>query len=130
MAKSNILGSVLSTAILFIIIYLVYNYCIRTPHTTLFLNISAAEARARRFGLIIDARTLSERELLGYYPNSIILNRLEEQNPLDIPKNTWILVYSNGYSDHRARITSEILYKKGYKNVRHISETYLSLMPK
>ncbi|NBY40130.1 MAG: rhodanese-like domain-containing protein, partial [Flavobacteriia bacterium] len=96
------------------------------------LKISVVEARSRRFGLIIDVRTALERELLGYYPNSIpfSLDKLAQQVPLDMPnKNTWILVYSNGRSDKKAEIAAETLYRKGYKNVRYIDESYLSLMP-
>jgi hypothetical protein len=44
-------------------------------------------------------------------------------------KNAWILVYSNGKSDKKALIAAETLYRKGYKNVRYIDESYLSLMP-
>ncbi len=94
------------------------------------LKISVAEAKARRFGLIIDVRTPKERELLGYYPESIpiSLKQLEQQVPLDISsKNTGILVYSN--EDNRAQKAAETLYTMGYKNVRFITETYLRLMP-
>ena len=94
------------------------------------LKISVSEARSRRFGMIFDARTLKERDVLGYYPNSIPISaqRLQQEVPLDISsKNTWILVYSN--NDNRAVVAAEILYKMGYKNVRYIKETYLSLMP-
>ena len=85
------------------------------------LKISVGEARARRFGLIIDVRTPKERELLGYYPNSIPV----ELNT-NIPKNTWILVYSG---DNRAANAAEALHKLGYINVRYITESYNKLMP-
>jgi hypothetical protein len=128
---SNIIGPILSIAIVSVIIYLVYSNTIQTP-SELSLKISVAEARSRRFGLIIDVRTALERELLGYYPNSIpfVLDKLAQQVPLDMPnKNAWILVYSNGKSDKKAVIAAETLYRKGYKNVRYIDESYLSLMP-
>lgn len=84
------------------------------------LKINVSEARSRRFGMIFDARTLKERDL-GYYPNSI---------PVDlntnIPKNTWILVYSG---DNRALNAAEALHKLGYVNVRYITESYIKLMP-
>ena len=35
--------------------------------------ISPQEAKARRFGLILDVRTQRERELYGYYPNSVVI---------------------------------------------------------
>lgn len=94
------------------------------------LRISVIEARARRFGLIIDVRTEKERSQLGYYPNSIpiSIDQIKQEVPLDITnKNSWILVYSNG--DSRAKVAAEILYSKGYNNVRYITETYYSLMP-
>ena len=130
MAKRNIIGPVLSITVISVIVYLVYSNTIQT-HSELSLKISVAEARSRRFGLIIDVRTALEREL-GYYPNSIpfSLDKLSQQVPLDMPnKNAWILVYSNGRSDKKAVIAAETLYRKGYKNVRYIDESYLSLMP-
>ena len=127
----NITGLILSIAIIGVIVYLVYFNTKQSP-SELSLKISVAEAKSRRFGLIIDVRTALERELLGYYPNSIpfSLDKLSQQVPLDMPnKNAWILVYSNGRSDKKAEIAAETLYKKGYKNVRYIDESYLSLMP-
>lgn len=94
------------------------------------LKISVNEARAKRFGLIIDVRTPKERELLGFYPDSIpiSINILQREVPLDISnKLTQILVYSNG--DDRARIGAEMLYKAGYVNARYISQPYDVLMP-
>ena len=133
MAKRNIIGPILSIVVVAVIIYLFYsNTAISNKKSESSLKISVAEARSRRFGLIIDVRTALERELLGYYPNSIpfSLNKLAQEVPLDIPnKNAWILVYSNGRSDKKAVIAAETLYKKGYKNVRYIDESYLSLMP-
>ena len=131
MAKRNIIGPILSITVIAVIVYLVYSNTIQT-HSELSLKISVTEARSRRFSLIIDVRTALERELLGYYPNSIpfSLDKLSQQVPLDMPnKNAWILVYSNGRSDKKAEIAAETLYRKGYKNVRYIDESYLSLMP-
>jgi rhodanese-related sulfurtransferase len=129
MAKTFRVGPILTILVLAVIIYAVYMSSV--PHTSgPLLQIGVPEAKARRFGLIIDVRTPKERELLGYYPNSIPIppQMLEQQVPLDISsKNTWILVYSNG--DNRAKLAAETLYKMGYKNVRYITETYLSLMP-
>ena len=127
----NIIGPVLSIVVISIIVYLVYSNTIQNP-SEISLKISVAEARSRRFGLIIDVRTPVEREQLGYYPNSIpfSLDKLSQQVPIDMPnKNAWILVYSNGRSDKKAVIAAETLYRKGYKNVRYIDESYLSLMP-
>ena len=131
MARSNIIGPVLSIVVISVIVYLVYSNTSQTTSERS-LRISVAEARSRRFGLIIDVRTAIDRELLGYYPNSIpfSLDKLSQQVPLDMPnKNAWILVYSNGRSDKKTVIAAETLYRKGYKNVRYIDESYLSLMP-
>ena len=129
----NIIGPILSIAVITVIVYLVYsNTTFTNKKSELSLKISVAEARSRRFGLIIDVRTVLDRELLGYYPNSIpySLDKLAQEVPLDMPnKNAWILVYSNGRSDKKAVIAAETLYRKGYKNVRYIDESYLSLMP-
>lgn len=94
------------------------------------LALSIPEARARRFGLIIDVRSPKEREELGFYPNSIpiSLERLQKEVPMDISsKDTSILVYSNG--DYRANKAANILYNMGYHKVRYISKPYLALMP-
>ena len=69
------------------------------------LLISTDEARAKRFGLIIDVRSPKEREELGYYPNSIpiAIDQLGTEVPFLISsKKTDILVYSNG--DNRAKV--------------------------
>lgn len=110
--------------ILAITVYLLYSYT--RPIYQPSLNISIEEARSRRFGLIIDVRTLNEREQLGYYPNSIPMTIESLKAPFDISnKSTWILVYSGD----RAVKAAEILYNMGYKNVRYITESYLRLMP-
>jgi rhodanese-related sulfurtransferase len=130
MAKSNSLGYVLTIAIFIIVVFVIYNLMEESQNKTPYLEIGVPEARSRRFGLIIDVRTPKERELLGYYPNSIPIQiqHLGKQVPYDISnKNTWILVYSN--ADDRAKIGANILYKLGYPNVRYINESYLSLLP-
>jgi len=118
---------------LFVVIVLLIVVLIVEPLKTVAassLQIGIPEAKARRFGLIIDVRTPEQRSYLGYYPNSIpiSLEKLKSEVPLDISnKKTWILVYSNG--DQKAQIAAEKLFKQGYPNVRYIQETYLSLMP-
>jgi phage shock protein E len=129
MAKSFRVGPILTILVLVVIIYTVYVNSIDDQAQPL-LKIGIPEAKSRRFGLIIDVRTPKEREQLGYYPNSIPISvqTLEQQVPLDIAnKNTWILVYCN--SGQRSKQAAEILYRMGYKNVRYITESYLSLMP-
>ena len=107
-----------------VFIYLIYLYYISPIHYENTLKISVKEARSRRFGLVIDVRTLDEREKLGYYPNSILLEKITD--PLEVSKNMWILVYSG---DNRAAVAAETLYRMGYKNVKYITESYLRLMP-
>jgi rhodanese-related sulfurtransferase len=123
-------GTVLSIAVIIVIIFVIYNVTEKSNKVGPQLKIDIPEAKARRFGLIIDLRTPKERSTLGYYPNSIpiSIDKLQTEVPLDISsKNTWILVYSNG--DSRAQMGAEILYRMGYSNVRYITQTYLSLMP-
>lgn len=124
------LATVLVVLIIVGVIYLAYSSIQNSKNGVPVLKISVGEAKARRFGLIIDVRTPKERDTLGYYPNSIPISmeRIGKEVPLDISnKNAWILVYSNG--DNRAAVAAQILYKMGYNNVRYIKETYLSLMP-
>ena len=128
MAKK--LGTVLSIAVFIVIIFVIYNVTHKSNKVGPQLRIDVSEAKSRRFGLIIDVRTPKERDTLGFYPNSIpiSIDKLQTEVPLDISsKNTWILVYSNG--DSRAQMGAEMLYRMGYKNVRYINQTYLSLMP-
>lgn len=115
-----------------VVLVAAFVYFQMTPHKASALRISVAEARARRFGLIVDVRTPRQRDLLGYYPNSIPISaeRLKNEVPLDISnKNTWILVYGAGPGDDTARLAAETLYRMGYPNTRYITENYLSLMP-
>lgn len=127
------LGPILTILIVAGILYLTYSTTFMPSNTKPVdspLRITVAEARARRFGLIIDVRTPKERELLGFYPESIpiSIDQLSSQVPMDISnKKTWILIYSNG--DDRAPKAAEILYRMGYTNVRYIKEQYLTLLP-
>ena len=103
---------------------------IYTRHPKHSLRISVKEARAKRFGLIVDVRTHKERNLLGFYPLSIpiSIHSLRSELPLDISnKRTPILVYSNG--DSRAAEAASIIYQMGYHDVSYIDKPYLALMP-
>jgi rhodanese-related sulfurtransferase len=94
------------------------------------LRISIELAKAKRFGLIVDVRSLKERATLGFYPLSIPISiqALRNELPLDISnKQTPILVYSNG--DSRAAEAAAIIYQMGYRNVSYIDQPYLALMP-
>jgi len=124
-----------TTSILFFVVLVLLVIIVTDPFKVMSKKVSplligTGEAKARRFGLIIDVRTPEQRQVLGYYPNSIpiSLEKLDMEVPLDISnKNTWILVYSNG--DEKAQYAAEKLYIAGYPNVRYIQGTYLSLMP-
>lgn len=122
----------ISLVIVILLVAVAYYYIVPSPHRASPLRISVEEARDRRFGLIVDLRTPSQRDRLGYYPNSIpiSLDRLGIEVPMDISnKNTWILVYGEGGNDVRPHLAAETLYKMGYPHVRFITESYLSLMP-
>lgn len=130
MIKTAYINLVLAIIGIITIIYLVYFYHFDNQKTSPLLKISVGEAKSRRFGLIIDGRTEKEREELGYYPNSIPISteRVKQEVPLLIPnKNTWILIYCN--TGNNSSNAAQVLYRMGYKNVRYINETYLSLMP-
>ena len=57
MAKSNQLGSVLTIAVLVLLVYLGYTYYSSPTHKESSLRIRVGVAKARRFGLFIDVRT-------------------------------------------------------------------------
>jgi rhodanese-related sulfurtransferase len=92
--------------------------------------ISPQEAKARRFGLILDVRTQRERELYGYYPNSVVIP-FEELTPKSISelvsKDTSILIYCK--KGHRAGQAALMLKSWGFTNVKYIDQTYTSMMP-
>jgi rhodanese-related sulfurtransferase len=130
MIKANKFSLILSIISLVVLTYVIFDYHNKTLPSKTPLKISVEEAKSRRFGLIIDGRTQEEREKLGYYPNSIpiSLQRVKQEVPLlNSNKNTWILIYCNTGS--RAAEAANMLYRMGYKNVRYINESYLSLMP-
>ena len=127
--KKGLLLMIVIIAIIAIIVHLVYNYTELLSKYIPKLRISIPEARARRFQLILDVRTEKEREMLGYYPNSIPLpiSNLNEIKGLTSNLNISILVYSNG--DKMAEHAAYALYNMGYHNVRYITSTYISLLP-
>lgn len=92
--------------------------------------ISPQEAKARRFGLILDVRTEQERELYGAYPNSVIIpiDKLTNQSISDlVSKDTSILIYCK--KGRRAGQAALMLKSWGFKNVKYIDRSYDSLMP-
>jgi len=130
------LGKALIFIILIIIVFISYTQLsgemslFETESPTRSLRISIQEAKSRRFGLIVDVRSLKERATLGFYPLSIPISMqaLRTELPLDISnKQTPILVYSNG--DSRAAEAAAIIYQMGYHDVSYIDKPYLALMP-
>jgi len=130
------LGKVLIFIIVIIIVFISYTQLsgemsiFETENPTTSLRISIQEAKSKRFGLIVDVRSLKERATLGFYPLSIPISMqaLRTELPLDISnKQTPILVYSNG--DSRAAEAAAIIYQMGYHNVSYIDKPYLALMP-
>jgi rhodanese-related sulfurtransferase len=130
------LGKVLIFIIVIIIVFISYTqlsgemlmFGAENPTTS--LRISIEMAKAKRFGLIVDVRSLKERATLGFYPLSIPISMqaLRTELPLDISnKQTPILVYSNG--DSRAAEAASIIYQMGYRDVSYIDKPYLALMP-
>jgi hypothetical protein len=91
------------------------------------LEISVTDARMRRFGLILDARSLQEREEMGFFPNSIPFDPEDWKKGGLVGKETSIMVYSNG--DGRAQRTADQLYQAGYHNVHYITSPFTSLLP-
>ncbi len=96
-------------------------------------RISAADAKERlrrkEFDVVIDVRTLVERQNLGYYPGSVHIPaaNLELELPNRYPdRNTRILIYCN--TGQRARAATEKAQALGYKNVRYMASSHLSLM--
>ena len=124
------LGLIIIILIILLSVYYTHNGMNLVHDLTPILLISIDEARARRFGLIIDVRSPEERTQLGYYPDSIpiSIHDLQKGLALDISnKSTPILIYSNG--DSRAEAAATIVYHMGYRNVRYIDTNYLSLLP-
>ena len=110
-----------------VIVYLLYNYAVNSP-----FRISSEQAKQmilnNEFPLILDVRTDLERKTLGFFPDSVHIEKKNLAN--DIPryypnKNIKILVYCN--TGHRARVATEQLHEMGYKNAVYISSGYNSL---
>jgi len=82
-----------------------------------------------KFDLVLDVRTLLERNTLGVYPNSVHIQSadLEKEMPSRYPdKNIRILVYCN--TGHRARIATDKLQALGYTNSVYISGNHNSIL--
>ena len=117
--------------ILFVIaalIYFIYQY----PKSSDYI-ISSKKAKklimSKKINLILDVRTNTERDMLGYYPGSVHIQSadLEKRMVHEYPnKNIHILIYCN--TGHRAKMAAEKLQDMGYKNTKYILSTYKTLM--
>lgn len=109
-------------------IYFSYQYAVSSKY-----RISSEKAKEmimdNKIDVVLDVRTLAERNNLGYYPDSIHIQAsdLEKRMQNEYPnKNLRIIIYCN--TGRRARIATDKLHKMGYKNTMYISSSYGSLM--
>lgn len=104
-----------------------YHYTFTSPW-----RISAEVGRtliaAKKIDVVLDVRTVLERETLGKFPGSshvpsgdlerVILDRIRDRGAV-------ILVYCN--TGQRARRAVEILHELGYKNAVYVASGWRSL---
>ena len=100
-----------------------HNYATQSPYM-----VSPEEAKRRikvnPDTVVLDTRTELERDILGYYENSVNLST--ETLRLRYPdKRTHIIAYCN--TGHRARTAAEALQAMGYTNAVYIATTYPKL---
>lgn len=110
------------------IVYVAYQYAMGSQY-----RISADTAKkllaAKQFDVVMDVRTVVERNTLGYYPGSVHIpsQELAKKMPLMYPnKDTRILVYCN--TGQRARAATEILQGMGYTNAVYIASGHRSIL--
>ena len=109
-------------------VYFSYQYAVDSKY-----RVSSEKAKElikdKKIDLVLDVRTDSERNTLGYYPGSKHIQSadLEKRMASEHPnKDARILAYCN--TGHRARMATDKLHKLGYKNAMYISSTYKSLI--
>ncbi len=124
--KKIILSLVFLVFIAFI--YFIYQYAVSSKY-----RVSSGNAKKmimdKKIDLVLDVRTDSERNMLGYYPGSKHIQSadLDKRMINEYPnKDIHIISYCN--TGHRARIATEKLHELGYKNAMYISSSYTSLM--
>ena len=134
MISSNLIIVVLITILIGVLIAVYFDFDLH-PHPKLELSADQVRTDRSRFRIVIDVRDQKERELHGFYPNSIPIeiNQLKKEVPFLIGSGlqslqTPILIYSNE-GDHRSKKAAELLFHLGYKNVKYISKSYQSLLP-
>jgi phage shock protein E len=108
--------------------YQLYMIAMDSPH-----RISSADARKRlaehKVDLVLDVRTKTERNVVGFFPRSIHMprDRLEADFQRAFPdKSIRVLIYCN--TGQRARLATDTLHAMGYTNTKYITGTHLSLM--
>jgi rhodanese-related sulfurtransferase len=123
--KQRIVYLSVAAVLIVVTVYLLYRYAVNG-----FLYINAEDAKTKiasgEISTLVDARTNLEYGL-GHASGAIHLpiDEMEQKAAAVLPDKTApILVYSESYS---ARDASEKLYSLGYKKVRYISGTYLTL---
>jgi len=126
--KKIILTLVIIVFFIIAFIYFSYQYAVSSKYI-----VSSEKAKQmimdKKIDLVLDVRTDTERNMLGYYPGSIHIQSadLEKRMTNEYPnKDIRIISYCN--TGHRARMASEKLHELGYKNAMYISSTYDSLM--
>ena len=124
----KIIYKLILACVIISLIYFIYQY----PSSSTYL-ISSKKAKklimSKKINLILDVRTNTERDVLGYYPGSVHIQSadLEKRMVNEYPnKNIHILIYCN--TGHRAKMAAEKLQDMGYINTRYIVSTYKTLM--
>jgi phage shock protein E len=109
---------------------LLYGYYYSTSSP---LMISGEKARSllrqKKIDLVLDVRTMTERDIFGYLPGSIHIPvvDLDQEFIRKYPnKDVRILIYCN--TGQRARVAAEKLKSYGFKNVNYIPTSHISLL--
>ena len=121
-----VLGVIIVIFVAFV--YFSYQYAVDSKY-----RISSEKAKelikGKKIDVVLDVRTDTERNTLGYYPGSVHIQSadLEKRMAKEYPnKDVRILAYCN--TGHRARMATDKLHDLGYKNAVYISSTYKSLI--
>lgn len=123
----NVLFVILSIAVIMVVGYTLYRFhrfFLEGPY-----RVDIDEARKTKYDVYLDVRTHVERDLLGFYPNSVHIPATELQGRVmkEIPdKKKKILVYCN--TGHRAKLAAQKMREMGYVNAVYIAESFRELM--
>lgn len=117
-----------AAALLAIGVYMAYAYAMDSPYR---LDSTRARAlyKSKDFDVVIDVRTDTERNTLGYLTGSVHIPSadLEREMPKRFPnRDIKILTYCN--TGHRARLATEKLRALGYGNAYYIASGHWSLV--